>query len=148
MKKQRRPTECATGEVGSIDQRLDQFLFLRSVFELLAEAGLTAPQDILENPRGWFHVFSQGKANWTALLTGLGEHWELRMTGLKAFSNGIVVQPLEEAVIALRNDYGLTPAEVESIHGTGNERIAQEMGRYPVPRKSLHNILIQACRYP
>ena len=80
-----------------------------------ARAGMTANPEILAGRRGFWAVLSPNGHNEEELLGGLGERWELQRNGLKPYANGVVSHPIQDGVIALRNEHGLTPDQVEGI---------------------------------
>ena len=80
-----------------------------------ARAGMTANPEILAGRRGFWAVLSPNGHNEEELLGGLGERWELRRNGLKPYANGVVSHPIQDGVIELRNEYGLTADQVTRI---------------------------------
>ncbi len=80
-----------------------------------ARAGMTANPEILAGRRGFWAVLSPNGHSEEELLGGLGERWELKRNGLKPYANGVVSHPIQDGVIALRNEHGLTPDQVEGI---------------------------------
>jgi len=94
-----------------------------------ASAGFTASDDIIGGRRGFWAVLSPGGHSEDALLGKLGEHWELRMNGLKPYANGVVSHPLQDAVIELRNAHDLSPDDVVSIEARVHPLVPELMGR-------------------
>ena len=82
---------------------------------LFARAGLTASTEILAGRRGFWAVLSPDGHSEESLLGGIGERWELRQNGLKPYANGVVSHPIQDGVIALRNEHHLTPDQVAAI---------------------------------
>lgn len=80
-----------------------------------ARAGMTANPEILAGRRGFWAVLSPGGHSEEELLGGLGDRWESLRNGLKPYANGVVSHPIQDGVIALRNEHGLTPDQVERI---------------------------------
>lgn len=80
-----------------------------------ARAGMTANPEILAGRRGFWAVLSPNGHNEEELLGGIGERWELQRNGLKPYANGVVSHPIQDGVIALRNEHGLTADQVEGI---------------------------------
>src|SRR3546814_633497 len=76
---------------------------------------MTANPEILAGRRGFWAVLSPNGHSEEELLGGLGERWELKRNGLKPYANGVVSHPIQDGVIALRNEHGLTPDQVEGI---------------------------------
>ncbi len=82
---------------------------------LFAQAGLTSSTDIIGGRRGFWAVLSPRGHSTEVLLAERGDDWELRRNGLKPYANGVVSHPIQDAVIALRNQHGLTPDRVAAI---------------------------------
>ncbi|MGE3960497.1 MAG: MmgE/PrpD family protein [Dehalococcoidia bacterium] len=80
-----------------------------------ARAGMTANPEILAGRRGFWAVLSPNGHSEEELLGGLGERWELRRNGLKPYANGVVSHPIQDGVIALRNEHGLAAEQVSRI---------------------------------
>ena len=95
----------------------------------LAGHGFTGADDILGGRRGFWAVLSPGGHREEALLGGLGERWELRNNGLKPYANGVVSHPIQDAVIALRNEHGLRPDRVASIDARVHPLVLELMDR-------------------
>jgi len=94
-----------------------------------AKSGFTASDDIIGGRRGFWAVLSPGGHSQEALLGRLGEHWELRMNGLKPYANGVVSHPLQDAVIELRNAHDLTPDQIATIEARVHPLVPELMGR-------------------
>ena len=102
----------------------------------LARNGLTATPDILGGRRGFWAVLSPNGHSEEALLGDLGTRWELLQNGLKPYANGVVSHPIQDGVIALRNEHHLTPDQVEAIELRVCPLVPELMGR-PNPRWGL-----------
>ena len=81
---------------------------------LLAERGFDATQEIIEGERGFARIYSDVVAP-EQLTAGLGERWLIESNGHKPYACGVVLHPLIDAVIALRNRDGVDPATVSEI---------------------------------
>ncbi len=103
---------------------------------LMAEAGLTAADDIVGGRRGFWAVLSPEGHDEAALLDDLGVEWELRKNGLKPYANGVVSHPIQDAVIQLRNEHGLKPDDVERIEARVSPLVLELMNRVE-PRRGL-----------
>lgn len=57
--------------------------------------------------------------------------------GLKAYSNGQVVQPIQDAVIQLRNEFNLIAEQIEQIFIDCNPILIELMGTNPQPTTGL-----------
>jgi 2-methylcitrate dehydratase PrpD len=85
---------------------------------LLAERGFDSTQEIIEGKRGFARVYSDVAAP-EQLTAGLGQGfengWVIETNGHKPYACGVVLHPLIEAVIALRNREAIDPAVVSEI---------------------------------
>ncbi|HUI95345.1 MAG TPA: MmgE/PrpD family protein [Xanthobacteraceae bacterium] len=68
---------------------------------LLAERGFDASQEIIEGKRGFARIYSDVAAP-EALTAGLDLRWLIETNGHKPYACGVVLHPLIDAVIALR----------------------------------------------
>jgi len=104
----------------------------------LAEAGFTGPPAALEGRRGFWAVHSPNghDARWIEQIGADREQWELLNNGLKAFANGIVSQPLQDAVIQLRNAHDLKAGQVTAIEARVHPLVLELMNR-PDPQVGL-----------
>jgi len=85
---------------------------------LLAERGFDATQEIVEGKRGFSRIYSDVAAP-EQLTAGLGQGfekgWLIENNGHKPYACGVVLHPLIDAVIALRNREAVDPAAVSEI---------------------------------
>jgi 2-methylcitrate dehydratase PrpD len=81
---------------------------------LLAERGFDSTQEIIEGRRGFCRVYSD-KATPERLTGGLGEKWLIETNGHKPYACGVVLHPLIDAVVAIRNRDHIDPAAVSEI---------------------------------
>ena len=81
---------------------------------LLAERGFDASQEIIEGKRGFARIYSDVAAP-EALTADLGGAWLIETNGHKPYACGVVLHPLIDAVIALRNRVRIDPASVDAI---------------------------------
>ena len=102
----------------------------------LAERGFTGADDILGGRRGFWEVLSPNGHSEDALLSELGARWELANNGLKPYANGVVSHPIQDAVIALRNEHTIAPDDVASIAAEVNPLVLELMNRAE-PRRGL-----------
>ncbi len=102
----------------------------------LARRGFTGADDILGGRRGFWQVLSPNGHSERALLDRLGDHWEIRNNGLKPYANGVVSHPIQDAVIALRNQCSLKPGDVAEINARVHPLVLELMNR-PEPRRGL-----------
>jgi 2-methylcitrate dehydratase PrpD len=81
---------------------------------LLAERGFDSTQEIIEGKKGFARIYSDVAAP-EQLIAGLGQSWMIETNGHKPYACGVVLHPLIDAVIALRNRDGVDPAAVSEI---------------------------------
>jgi 2-methylcitrate dehydratase PrpD len=86
---------------------------------LLARAGYTASEQGLEAKRGWLNVLST--ACDYAALTDPG--WEILNNSYKPFACGLVVHPVIDGCIRLRNENGLTADMIDRIEVAVHPRV-------------------------
>jgi len=79
---------------------------------LLAERGFDSSQEIIEGKRGFARIYSDAAAP-EQLTDGLGASWLIESNGHKPYACGVVLHPLIDAVIALRER--IDPAAVSEI---------------------------------
>ncbi|MBM3529416.1 MAG: MmgE/PrpD family protein [Alphaproteobacteria bacterium] len=81
---------------------------------LLAERGFDATQEIVEGEKGFARIYSDVAAP-EALTADLGGAWLIESNGHKPYACGVVLHPLIDAVIAVRDAHAVDPAAVEEI---------------------------------
>ena len=81
---------------------------------LLAEQGFDSTQEIIEGKRGFSRVYSD-VATPEELTAGLGNSWLIEANGHKPYACGVVLHPLIDAVIAVRNRDNIDPASVDEV---------------------------------
>jgi 2-methylcitrate dehydratase PrpD len=81
---------------------------------LLAERGFDSTQEIIEGRKGFCRIYSDTAAP-EQLTAGLGESWLIETNGHKPYACGVVLHPLIDAVIAIRNRAHIDPAAVTEI---------------------------------
>ncbi|MCZ6741484.1 MAG: MmgE/PrpD family protein [Alphaproteobacteria bacterium] len=105
----------------------------------LAQRGFTSisaeSKGILEGARGFAAVMAEGY-DLADLTRGLGEAWELPEIAIKAHACGQANQPLLGSMAQLRTKPGVTPDNIESIHGTV-QRMAPGLATRRHPQKGL-----------
>ena len=85
---------------------------------LLAERGFDSTQEIIEGKKGFARIYSDVAApeQLTAgLAKGFENGWVIETNGHKPYACGVVLHPLIDAVIALRNREAIDPAAVSEI---------------------------------
>jgi 2-methylcitrate dehydratase PrpD len=81
---------------------------------LLAERGFDSSQEIIEGKKGFARVYSDVAAP-EQLNAHLDQGWLIETNGHKPYACGVVLHPLIDAVIAIRNRDGIDPAAVSKI---------------------------------
>jgi 2-methylcitrate dehydratase PrpD len=81
---------------------------------LLAERGFDSTQEIVEGKRGFSRIYSDVAAP-EQLTAGLGDAWLIESNGHKPYACGVVLHPLIDAVVALRDREAIDPATVSEI---------------------------------
>src|SRR5436305_106093 len=80
----------------------------------LASKNFTGSERAIEAPRGYAHVLATAR-NFDEITRGLGESWEVALNTYKPFACGIVIHPIIDGCIQLRNEHKLNAADIESI---------------------------------
>ncbi len=81
---------------------------------LLAERGFDATQEFIEGKKGFSRIYSD-VAEPDQLTAGLGQSWIIETNGHKPYACGVVLHPLIDAVIAIRNRGAIDPASVDEV---------------------------------
>jgi 2-methylcitrate dehydratase PrpD len=81
---------------------------------LLAERGFDSTQEIIEGRKGFSRIYSDVAAP-ERLIAELDRGWLIEANGHKPYACGVVLHPLIDAVIALRNRERIDPAAVREI---------------------------------
>lgn len=81
---------------------------------LLAERGFDSTQEIIEGKKGFSRIYSD-VAEPEQLTAGLGDGWLIESNGHKPYACGVVLHPLIDAVIAIRDRNTIDPAAVSEI---------------------------------
>ena len=81
---------------------------------LLAERGFDSTQEIIEGEKGFCRIYSD-VADPEQLTAGLGQNWMIETNGHKPYACGVVLHPLIDAIVAIRNREAIDPAAVSEI---------------------------------
>ena len=81
---------------------------------VLAQRDFTSSSRVIEAPRGFAHVMSTER-NFDEITRGLGASFEIALNTYKPFACGIVIHPIIDGCVQLRNEFGLKATEIESI---------------------------------
>ena len=84
---------------------------------LLARAGFTGPDTVLEGGHGLYAAFAGGhdRARLDGLLDTLGRAWELEQLTLKPYPCGSIAQPYMDCAARLRAEHGVTAERIATI---------------------------------
>jgi len=95
---------------------------------LLAERNFTSSNQGIEAKRGFAHVLST-RFKPEEITRGLGETWEIALNTYKPFACGIVIHPVIDACIQLRNEHRLEAEDIESIDAQVHPLVLELTGK-------------------
>ncbi|MGH7343241.1 MAG: MmgE/PrpD family protein, partial [Candidatus Rokuibacteriota bacterium] len=98
---------------------------------LLARNGLTGPAAPLTGERGFLRVYAD-EPRTDALVDGLGSDWEIATNTYKPYPVGVVLNPVIDACLRLREQQGLELEDVSRIEVTGHPLLRQRTDRADV----------------
>jgi 2-methylcitrate dehydratase PrpD len=81
---------------------------------LLASRNFTSSNQGLEAKAGWVNAVSTTH-NYAEITEKLGQTYEISINTYKPYACGVVIHPAIEGCVALRNQYSLTPAQIDKI---------------------------------
>jgi len=81
---------------------------------LLASRNFTSSNQPLEAKSGWANVLSTSR-NYAEITEKLGETYEISLNTYKPFACGVVIHPVIDGCIQLRNQYKLTAEQIDRI---------------------------------
>jgi len=81
---------------------------------LLAARGFTSSSRALEAKSGWLNVLST-RHDLTQITEALGARYEILANSYKPFACGIVIHPVIDACVQLRNEDGIEAASIRSV---------------------------------
>jgi 2-methylcitrate dehydratase PrpD len=94
----------------------------------LAANDFTSSERAIEAPRGFANVLAAGR-NFSEITDGLGLRWELALNTYKPFACGIVIHPIIDGCLRLRNTHGLTGEEIDAIALRVNPLVLELTGK-------------------
>lgn len=94
----------------------------------LAAGGFTSSLRTLEAPRGYPQV-AAAERDLGELTVNLGDTWEISSNTYKPFACGIVIHPVIDACVQLRNRHGLAPADIASVQVRANPLVLELTGK-------------------
>lgn len=95
---------------------------------LLAQNGMQGPERPIEGPRGFLAVLGDG-ASPAGLADDLGSRWEILRNTYKPYPCGVVLNPVIDAVLALRARTGLPADRIGAIRVYGHPLLLQRADR-------------------
>jgi 2-methylcitrate dehydratase PrpD len=95
---------------------------------LLASKNYTSSNEMIEAKRGWAYTIST-KQDFKEITEGLGTRYESLLNTYKPFACGIVLHPAIDAAIQLRNQYKLTPDQVDHVDLRINPLVLELTGK-------------------
>jgi 2-methylcitrate dehydratase PrpD len=81
---------------------------------ILASKNYTSSDSMIEAKRGWANTIST-KQDYTEITDGLGQRYEAALNTYKPFACGIVLHPLIDAAIQLKNEDKIAPDGVKKV---------------------------------
>jgi 2-methylcitrate dehydratase PrpD len=99
--------------------------WLAAVF---ASAGVVGPARALEGPHGFLRVMGD-RADDGAIVAALGERWALMQNTYKPYPCGVVLNPVIEACMGMREQAGFDVDQIESVVVTGHPLLAERANR-------------------
>lgn len=102
---------------------------------LLAQADFNSSDQGLEGKSGFAHVMSTS-VDFGPCLEGLGERFELLQNTYKPFACGLVIHPVIDACLQMRDEDGVQPAQVERIDLEVHPLVLELTGK-PAPTSGL-----------
>ena len=95
---------------------------------LLAQKDFTSSAQGIEAKRGFAHVLST-KFRPEDITEGLGDTWEIALNTYKPFACGIVIHPIIDACIQLRNEHALKAEDIEAIEARVHPLVLELTGK-------------------
>jgi 2-methylcitrate dehydratase PrpD len=108
----------------------------------LAADGFTGPDHPLTGDRGYLYVYGDNP-DLTALNHGLGETWEIATNTYKPYPVGVVLNPVLDALLELRERHNLSLDDIASVELTGHPLLQQRTDRADVKTGRLAQVSAQ-----
>ncbi|MDO8876344.1 MAG: MmgE/PrpD family protein [Pseudolabrys sp.] len=99
---------------------------------LLAERGFTGPDRPFDGQRG-FTTVASSNPDLSRITSGLGQDWELLENACKPYPSGVVLFPVIDGCLALRDKHSLPNDQIHEIRVAGNPLLKQRADR-PSPK--------------
>ena len=83
----------------------------------LAESGMVGPETVFEGAHGFYQAFAGGhdEARLAALLSTLGQTWEIENLTFKPYPCGSIAHPYMDCALRLRERHRVDPAQIVAI---------------------------------
>lgn len=95
---------------------------------LLAQNGVEGPELPVEGPRGFLQVMGS-EPDLAGLTEGLGERWELLRNTYKPYPCGVVLNPVIDAVLSLREESHVPAERIAGIRVLGQPLLGERADR-------------------
>lgn len=82
---------------------------------LLAGEGLTGPETAVDGVRGFARAFGGQRADLDTLTEGLGSAWEILDVHYKIYAQDGFIQPMTQALAAIRARHDFTTSDIEEV---------------------------------
>jgi 2-methylcitrate dehydratase PrpD len=102
---------------------------------LLARSGFTSSERALEAPCGFSHVLSPER-DLSVILDSFGQRFEILSNTYKPFACGLVLHPVIDGCISLRDQHSLTAGDIAAVRTRVNPRVLELTGKR-APRTGL-----------
>jgi 2-methylcitrate dehydratase PrpD len=109
---------------GALMTRVQQGLSARAgtLAALLARAGITGPQEVLEGRFGYMNVYHAGRYDRGALVDGLGPHWEILRISTKPYPCCRFIHSTVKALVDLMATRSVDPDAVVAVEARIDNR--------------------------
>jgi 2-methylcitrate dehydratase PrpD len=109
---------------------------------LLAEKGFSGPAEPIAGAQGFLAAMGE-PPNWSALLDGLGQSWQVANNSLKPYAAGFVIHPLIDLALDWRR--ANPDLEVERVEVRGNPLLLQRTDRAEIATGREAQVSLQHC---
>ncbi len=115
---------------GGLSKRLQPAFAVSDALQAvaLARRGIDGAKEILEGPYGFFNLYERGDYDRRVLMGGLGEMYHIMDLSFKLYPSCRMTHATIQAVLKLREEYGLKPEEVEEIRVTVSSMVKEMVG--------------------
>jgi 2-methylcitrate dehydratase PrpD len=100
---------------------------------LLAQAGFTAPDGILEGDKGFCAAFGD-RSKLELLTAGLGSEWQILKSHYKIYAQDGYIQPMSEALDRIMQQHSFEPEDIAEIRAGTNKHAIGIVGLIREPK--------------